>query len=73
MAMHLFVDHCLGRILAFKVFVVNKLRFWRKPRRCIVFTDVLRSFSRLGLLIAKGQMCGRYSFEAKLSCFLICC
>ena len=73
MAVHLFVDHCLGRILAFNVFVVNKLRFWTQPIRCIVFTDVLGCFSGLGLLIANGQMCGRYSFEAKLSCILICC
>ena len=63
----------LGRILAFNVFVVNNLRFWRKPRKCIVFIDVLGLFLGLGLLIAKGQMSGRYSFEAKLSCFLICC
>ena len=56
MAVHLFLDHCLGRILALNVFVVKKLIFWRKPIRCIVFIDVLGSFSTFGLLIANGQM-----------------
>ena len=56
MAVHLFLDHCLGRILALNVFVVKKLIFWRKPIRCIVFIDVLGSFSAFGLLIANGQM-----------------
>ena len=52
MAVHLFLDHCLGRILAVNVFVVKKLIFWRKPKRRIVFIDVLGSFSALGVLIA---------------------
>ena len=52
MAVHLFQDHCLGRILAVNGFVVKKLIFWRKPIRRIVFIDVLGSFSALGVLIA---------------------
>ena len=56
MAVHLFLDHCLGRILAVNVFVVKKLIFWRTPIRRIVFIDVLGSFSALGVLIANGQM-----------------
>ena len=58
MAVHLFQDHCLGRILTVNVFVVKKLIFWRKPIRRIVFIDVLGSFSALGVLIANRQMSG---------------
>ena len=58
MAVHLFQDHCLGRILAVNVFLVKKLIFWRKPIRHIVFIDVLGSFPALGVLIANRQMSG---------------
>ena len=58
MAVHLFQDHCLGRILVVNVFVVKKLIFWRKPIRRIVFIDVLGSFPALGVLIANRQMSG---------------